>query len=278
MRFALHGRCGEWPGAGRRKSTVAHRAFASRLALRWVMWLLLAMVISVPAFAATVHVAVASNFIAPMRALATSFEQSTGHKLILSSGATGKFYAQIRNDAPYEVLLAADADTPKRLTAEGLTVPGSGFTYAIGRLALWSRKDGVVDASGAVLKRPPAPLAIANPRVAPYGAAAVEVMEKLGVYKNLRHQLVQGENIAQAYQFVATGNAPLGFVAVSQILENGKLREGSAWMVPEHLHQPIRQDAVILKKGQGNPAAAALSAFLQSAPARRVIASFGYGN
>jgi molybdate transport system substrate-binding protein len=229
------------------------------------------------AHAAEVQVAVASNFAAPMRVIAADFEKATGHKAVLAFGATGKFYAQIKNGAPFDILLAADDKTPAKLEAEGAIVPGSRFTYAIGKLVLWSAQPGVVDANGEVLQRGAfRHLAIAAPKLAPYGAAALETLEKLGLRAALESKFVQGENIAQTYQFVATGNAELGFVALSQVYESGNIARGSAWIVPEALHNPIRQDAVLLAKAKDNPAAVALLGYLKGAAAKAVIQTFGY--
>lgn len=233
--------------------------------------------LSAPAWADEVQVAVAANFTAPMKVIAADFEKATGHKAELSFGATGKFYAQIRNGAPFDVLLAADDETPAKMEKEGLAVPGSRITYAIGALALWSARPGFVDDKGAVLKKGDfAHIALAAPKLAPYGAAAMETLSKLGLLSALEPKFVQGENIAQTYQFVSTGNAELGFVALSQIYANGRLTGGSAWIVPADLHQPIRQDAVILTRGKDNPAAAALFKFLKTRQARKVIRSYGY--
>jgi molybdate transport system substrate-binding protein len=228
--------------------------------------------------AGEVHVAVAANFAAPMARIAESFTAATGHAVKLSSGATGKFYSQILAGAPFELLLAADDETPKRLVDEGHAVASSRFTYATGRLVLWSAMPGVVDAQGAVLASGRfAHLAIASPKLAPYGRAAMEVLRARGLADTLAAKLVTGESIAQAFQFVATGNAELGFVALSQVQVPGKLAGGSLWRVPESLHAPILQDAVLLKPGESNPAAAALLAYLKSAPALEVIRAFGYG-
>jgi molybdate transport system substrate-binding protein len=175
------------------------------------------------------------------------------------------------------VFLAADDTTPARLEKEGMTVPGSRFTYSIGTLVLWSAKPGFVDAKGEVLKKGQFEhLALANPKVAPYGAAAIEAMEKLGVLANLQPKFVLGENIAQTQQWVNTGNAELGFVALSQVMKDGKVSAGSAWVVPGSMHTPIRQDAVILVKGKGNAAAEALMKYLKSPKATAVIKSYGY--
>lgn len=227
--------------------------------------------------AAEVSVAVAANFTAPMQKIAAAFEQKTGHKAVLSFGSTGKFYAQIKNGAPFQVLLAADAEIPAQLEKEGLTVSGSRFTYAIGRLVLWSKQAGLVDEKGDVLRQGGFDrLAIADPKLAPYGAAAVQSLTGLGLLPALKERLVQGENIAQTYQFVATGNAALGFVALSQVRSEGRAAPGSAWIVPARLHSAIRQDAVVLATGKNNPAAAALVGFLQTEQARALIRSFGY--
>ncbi|WP_456237928.1 molybdate ABC transporter substrate-binding protein [Methylotetracoccus oryzae] len=245
--------------------------------MRNALLLLASLSLSAEALAETVQVAVASNFAGPMELIAVAFEKSTGHKAAVSTGATGKFYAQIQNAAPFEVLVAADDTTPARMETEGLAVPGSRYTYAIGKLVLWSAKPGFVDKDGKVLKNGKfAHLALANPKTAPYGAAAVEVLNNLGLLKALEPKFVQGENIAQTQQFVATGNAELGFIAKSQVIKDGKLTGGSAWMVPEKLHEPIRQDAVLLTKGKDNLAALALLAYLKSEPAKAIIKSFGY--
>ncbi len=229
------------------------------------------------ACAADVQVAVAANFTAPMQKIAADFERATGHRAQLAFGSTGKFYAQIRNGAPFDVLLAADDETPARLEKEGVAVAGSRFTYSIGRLALWSARAGYVDDQGAVLKQGAfRHLAIANPKLAPYGAAAVEALNQLGLLAALQPRFVQGENIAQTFQFVSTGNAELGFVALSQIYKAGKLKTGSAWIVPASLHRPIRQDAAILVRGKDNPAALALLKYMKQDKARAIIRAYGY--
>jgi molybdate transport system substrate-binding protein len=224
-----------------------------------------------------VQVAVAANFTAPMQKIAAEFLRDTGHKAQLAFGATGKFYAQITNGAPFEVFLSADDETPARLEKEGHAIAGSRYTYAVGRLVLWSAQEGKVDAQSEILKRGAIRrLALANPKTAPYGAAAVETMQKLDVLAQLQPAFVQAENIAQAYQFVGTGNAELGFVALSQVWQDGKLSGGSGWIVPASLHQPIRQDAVLLGRGSGKPAAAALLDYLRGDKARRIIKAYGY--
>ncbi len=227
--------------------------------------------------AGEVQVAVAANFTAPAKRIADAFHTDTGHTAVLSFGATGKFYAQITNGAPYEVLLAADDRTPAKLEQEGETVSGSRFTYAIGKLALWSVNPGYVDSRGDVLRQGNFQhLSIANPKLAPYGAAAVHSLNSMGLLGSVESKLVQGENVAQAYQFIVTGNAELGFVALSQILHDGKVTQGSAWLVPPGLYDPIRQEAVILKKGKDNAAARAWMDYLKGDRAKAVIQAFGY--
>jgi molybdate transport system substrate-binding protein len=229
------------------------------------------------ASAAEVQVAVAANFTAPIQAIAKDFEKDTGHKLVAAYGATGQFYTQIKNGAPFEVFLAADDSTPAKLEKEGDAVPGSRFTYAIGTLALWSAQDGYVDAKGDVLKANQYKhLSIANPKTAPYGLAATQVLDKLGLTQTVKPKLVEGQNITQALQFVSSGNAELGFVALSQVYKDGKITSGSAWVVPADMHEPIKQDALILKKGEANPAAKALVDYLKGPKAAEVIKSYGY--
>jgi molybdate transport system substrate-binding protein len=224
-----------------------------------------------------VQVAVAANFAGPMEDLAAEFAKDTGHHAILATGATGAFYAQIQHGAPFEVLLAADQATPTKLEAEGLTVPATRFTYARGTLVLWSAKVGYVDSVGLILRNGTfRHLAIANPKLAPYGAAAVETLAALGVLEAVRPRLVQGESIAQAQQFVATGNAELGFVALSQVAAPGAPAGGSFWVVPPSLHAPIEQDAVLLAAGTGHPAARALWDYLRSDKAKERIRAYGY--
>lgn len=224
-----------------------------------------------------VQVAVAANFTAPIQAIAADFEKDTGHKLVAAYGATGQFYTQIKNGAPFEVFLSADDTTAEKLEKEGDSVRGSRFTYAIGTLALWSAKEGYVDAKGDVLKKNEYQhLSIANPKAAPYGLAATQVLEKLKLTEATKAKIVEGQNITQAYQFVSTGNAELGFVALSQIYKDGKVSSGSAWIVPASLHDPIKQDAVILNKGKDSAAAKALVEYLKGPKAAAVIKSYGY--
>lgn len=227
-----------------------------------------------PARAAEVKVAVAANFTQPAREIAARFKARTGHDARLSFGSSGQFYAQIANGAPFEVLLSADRERPEKAEAEGLAVTGSRFTYAVGRLVLYSRTPGLVDGRGAVLKTGRFhKIAAADPKTAPYGLAAVETMRKLGVSVTLAPKIVQGASITQAYQFVDTGAAELGFLALSQV---AGVRGGSRWTVPAALHTPIDQQAVLLRTGAANPAARSFMAFLRGAEARAIIRRYGY--
>ena len=244
---------------------------------RHLVSLFAAVAFSSHALAEQVQVAVAANFTAPLQAIASEFEKDTGHSVVASFGATGQLYAQIQNGAPFEVFLSADESTPAKLDNEGLGVSDSRFTYAIGSLVLWSAKPGYLDGSDAVLKANQYKhLAIANPKAAPYGLAATEVLDKLGLSAAVKDKLVEGQNITQAHQFIATGNAELGFVALSQVYKDGQLSSGSAWMVPAQMHTPIKQDALILKKGEHNPAAVALTEYLKGEKAAKIIKSYGY--
>ncbi len=249
------------------------RAMKSKLPLAAVMALL-----GIAAHAGEVTVAVAANFAGPLARIGEGFAAATGHVLKASPGATGKFYTQIvAGGAPFDVLIAADDETPARLVKEGHAVAGTNFTYAIGQLVLWSAQPGRVDEQGAVLAAGRfGKLAIANPKIAPYGAAALQVIQARGLTEAITPRLVTADSIAQAYQFVATGNAELGFVALSQVAVPGRRPAGSMWRVPQHLYGEIRQDAVLLKAGEKNPAAAALLQYLKSPAAQAVIAAYGY--
>lgn len=229
-----------------------------------------------PLLAGQTQVAVAANFSQTMQRIVEDFQQQSGHRVGLSFGSSGKFYAQIRQGAPFEVLLSADSEKPAALEKAGLTVNGQRFTYAMGTLALWSALDnisvqGADILSGGDFNR----LALANPRLAPYGLAAMQVLDTLKLTQLTRHKWVLGENIGQTYQFVATGNAELGFVALSQLLARN-IPSDQYWQIPATLHQPIRQDAVLLSTGRNNPAAIQLLAFLQGEKARRTIREHGY--
>lgn len=241
-------------------------------ALRWL--LLLGAILSAPLSAAETQVAVAANFTEPAKQIAAAFEKATGHKAVLAFGASGAFYTQISHGAPFEVFLSADAERPTKADQEGLSVPGSRFTYAVGRLVLYSTTPGLVDANGAVLKQGRfEKVAIADPATAPYGTAAIETMRALGVYDRLKPKVVTGSSIAQAYQFTSTGAAQLGFVALSQVIA---VPGGSRWIVPARLHTPIDQQAVLLKTGAANPAATAFLRFLKGRTALAIIRRYGY--
>ena len=238
---------------------------------------LLLLSLSAGSFAATTLVAVAANFTKPMTEIAAEFEKATGYGAKLSFGSTGKFVSQLENGGPFEVLLAADETGPQKLIQDGYAVAGSQFVYALGKLVLWSATPGYVDDQGKILsvggfKH----LALADPKLAPYGAAALEVLKNKGLLEKLKPLLVQGENIAQTYQFISTANAELGFVALSQVIENGKIANGSGWIIPGSDYAPIRQSAVLLKNGAENPAAQALLAYLKTAPALAIIQKYGY--
>jgi len=219
-------------------------------------------------------VAVASNFSKPIKAIATRFEDHTGHRLILVFGSTGKHYAQIINGAPFELFLAADTSRPQLLEQQGIAIDGSRFTYARGRLVLWSPRENYVDAEGEVLTSGKFNrLALANPKLAPYGIAAQEVLESRSLWKSLQQRLVRGESIGQAYQFVSSGNAELGFVAYSQINRPNHVTTGSYWVIPQTLYEPIEQQAVLLKK---NTVARDFMSFLQTQEVKIIITKHGY--
>ncbi|WP_234262717.1 molybdate ABC transporter substrate-binding protein [Hydrogenophaga sp. NFH-34] len=239
--------------------------------------LMFALVAQTGAWAAEAQVAVAANFTEPIKAIAAVLEKTTGHTLKVSLGATGAFYTQIKNGAPFDVFLAADDERPALLEREGLTVPNTRFTYATGKLVLWSVDPARVDAQGDVLRSPALrKVSFANPKTAPYGAAAVQVMERMSLADALKPKLVQGESIGQAFNFVKTGNADVGFVAMAQVLQGGKLKEGSMWVIPQAHYDTIRQDAVLLKRGEQNEAAKALLKLLQSPNIKDLIRSYGY--
>lgn len=231
--------------------------------------------LSMPASAATVKVAAASNFVAPLNALAADFAKRSGHQLQISSGATGKLFAQISHGAPFEVFLAADDEAPGKLAAAGLASKNTLFTYATGRLVLWSSAGNTPD-EDTLKSKSLNKLALANPKVAPYGRAAVAYLQAQGLYDGLKSKLVYGENIAQAQQFVASGNAQYGLIAASLVMLDGQFKLGQGWLVPAQYHQPIRQDAVLLNPGQGNAAATAFLQYLKSAPAQQIIRRYGY--
>jgi len=228
---------------------------------------------TVNAFASSTNVAVAANFTDAAKEIAAKFKAKTGHEAVLSFGASGQFYTQIKESAPFQILLSADDERPKKLVEEGLAVPESRFTYAIGKLVLWSKDPNTVKGEETLKANAFSKLSIANPTAAPYGAAAVETLKALKLYDVMQPKIVMGNTISQAFQFVDTGNAELGFVALSQLAGD---KGGSQWMVPQSLYSEIRQDAVLLKSGAGNEAAAAFMTFLKGPEARAVIEKFGY--
>lgn len=240
---------------------------------------LMALAVSVPARSTEALVAVAANFASPIERLRTAFERGRDHRLNIVIGSTGKFYAQIRNGAPFDVLLAADEVRPRLLAAEGLASPSTRFTYAVGRLTLWSPdpkrvlQDGALTLAAHDFRY----LAIANPALAPYGVASKQALQSLQLWGALQDRIVMGQNIAQTFSLVATGNAELGLVALSSVLHPPRGTAGSRWDVPANLHAPIRQDAILLKHGVDNAAARAFLEFLQQPAARAIIKDFGYG-
>lgn len=223
-----------------------------------------------------VNVAVAANFTAAVKQLTPVFEQKTGHKLLASFGATGQLYAQINNGAPFDVLLSADTETPQKLVQAGTADRASYFVYAIGQLALWSATPGYVDELEPTLKRDFTKIAIANPKTAPYGAAAIETLDALKLRATLEPKFVTGENIAQTQQFVSSGNVPLGFVALAQVLALPSAERGSYVVVPEKLHTRIEQGAVVMTKAAHKKAAEDWLAFLKSPEAVTIIGKLGY--
>jgi len=225
------------------------------------------------ASAAQTNVAVAANFTDPAKEIAAAFKAKTGHEAVLSFGSSGQFYTQIKQHAPFQIFLSADSERPKKLVDDGLGVADSRFTYAIGKLVLWSRNPDLVKGEETLKSNAFSKLSLSNPVAAPYGAAAIETMKSLGLYDTLRPKFVEGANITQAFQFVDTGNAELGFIALSQIIGNDT---GSRWIVPEDLYEPIRQDAVLLNKGAANEAATAFMAFLKGPEAQAIIEKYGY--
>lgn len=226
-----------------------------------------------PARADQTIVAVAANFTAPVREIAALFKQKTGHDVVLSFGPSGQLFQQITQDAPFQVFLSADEKRPRMAIAAGLAVKDSLFTYAVGKLVLWSKSLDVANGDAALKRAKFDRIAIGNPTAAPYGAAAVETMKALHLYDALAPKIVRGNSIAQTFQFVDTGNAQVGFVALSQL---AKVAQGSRWLVPQDLYTPIRQDAVLLKKAAHDAAAIAFMQFLKGPEARAIIEKYGY--
>jgi len=224
-----------------------------------------------------VNLAVASNFSAPIKKIIPAFEQQTGHRVLLTLGSSGRFFAQINHGAPFHVFLSADSSKPRALAASAMGLTDSRFTYAVGALALWSARDDLIQNNSEILKKSSfRKIAIASPKLAPYGHATIETLQSLGLYDVLSPKFVRGENIAQTYQFVATGNAELGFISVSQVFDKGKLQAGSVWLIPPSLHQQIRQDAILMTSARNNQAAIAFMQFLKSGSAKEIIRNFGY--
>lgn len=242
-------------------------------------WCLLAIICTVatPASAEQVIVAVAANFVPPFREIALEFERVTGHNVKVAAGSTGNFYSQIKNGAPFDVFFSADVERPKLLEEEGLGVKDSRVTYAVGRLVLWSPTPSLLKGADTLNSQYFKHLAIANPKTAPYGTAAMQTMRKLGIWETLQPRIVTGENLGQTMGFIESGNAELGFVALSQVLDPKLKGKGAHWDVPADLHEPIRQDMILLTKGKDNPAAKALIEFMGGLQAKAIIERYGYG-
>lgn len=243
---------------------------------RFLLSLVLCSCAVTPALAEQVLVAVAANFVPPFREVAMEFEKATGHTIQVASGSSGNFYAQIKNGAPFDVFFSADAERPKLLEDEGLGVKGSRFTYAIGRLVLWSPDPNLVKGENTFRSERFKHLAIANPKTAPYGVAAMQAMQKLGVWETVQPRLVLGESLGQTIGFIESGNAELGFLALSQVMDPKIKGKGGRWEVPSNLHEPIQQDVVLLAKGKENPAAKALMEFMAGPQATAIIERYGY--
>ncbi len=225
--------------------------------------------------AETITIAVASNFSVPMKEIIAQFEKESGHQVKIASASSGKSAAQIINGAPFYAFFSADQSKVSAIESMGLVVEGTRFTYAVGALALWSAQTDL-DVLTLLKKGQFNKLAVANSKLAPYGLAAEQVLEKLELTASTQEKWVKGESIAQTFQFVSTANAQLGLIALSQIMVNGKISKGSAWVVPEYMHQPIKQDAVLLHKGKNSQATLALLQFVQSQKARTILQSYGY--
>ena len=257
---------------------VAYKMIACKhiphMRLHYFILTLTLMTVATSSLADEARVAVAANFSRPAEMLVEQFELLQPHRIELITGSSARFYAQLRNGAPFDAFLSADREKPALLVDEGFAVAESLRTYAVGRLVLWTAEP-TREISGETLSVfAGGRLALANPRLAPYGLAAQEVIDNLGLTELLADSLIMGENVSQAYQFVATGNAPLGFVALSQVGRNGAIEQGSGWLVPSELHSPIRQYAVLLN--ETNAAAGAFLEFLRGPEARRIVYSFGY--
>lgn len=243
--------------------------------LAWCL-LVIATMTAAPVCAEQVLVAVAANFVPPFREIAIEFETATGHTVRVAAGSSGNFYSQIKNGAPFDVFFSADMDHPKRLEDEGLGVKDSRVTYAIGRVVLWSPNAGLIKGEETLRSNNFKRLAIANPKTAPYGLAAMQAMQTLDLWESVQPKIVMGENLGQTMGFIESGNADLGFVALSQVLDPKIKGRGSRWDVPTHLHEPIKQDVIVLTKGKDNPAARALLAFVNSPHVQTIIERYGY--
>ena len=243
---------------------------------KFLLSLVLVVLAVTPALAEQVLVAVAANFIGPFREVATEFEKTTGHTVQTAAGSSGNFYSQIKNGAPFDVFFSADNERPKLLEDEGLGVKGNRFTYAIGRLVLWGPDPSLIKGEDTLRSASFKRLAIANPKTAPYGVAAMQAMQKLRVWDSVQPRIVMGESLGQTMGFIESGNAELGFVALSQALDPKIKGTGSRWDVPNDLHEPIQQDVVLLTKGKDNPAAKALMEFMGGPQAKAIIERYGY--
>jgi molybdate transport system substrate-binding protein len=241
----------------------------------WCLFVIMTITVA-PASAEQALVAVAANFVPPFREIALEFEKSTGHQLQVAGGSSGNFYSQIKNGAPFDVFFSADMERPKLLEDEGFGVKGTRLTYAVGRLVLWSPNADLVKGGETLRFKQYKRLAIANPKTAPYGLAAMQAMQKLEIWESLQPQIVMGENLGQTMGFIESGNAQLGFVALSQVMDPKIKGKGSHWNVPTNLHEPIKQDVILLTKGKDNPAAKALMEFMSGPQAKGVIERYGY--
>ncbi len=240
-----------------------------------------ATLVAFSANAAEVQVAVAANFTAPMKDIAVMYEKATGDKILASYDSTGKFYAQIKNGAPYQVLFAADAKTPAKIEAEGLGVKGTAKPYAFGKLVLWSATpDFVKEDKNFILSDAVKKIAVANPKLAPYGEAAYQTMTSWKNIERAKEKFVEGDNIGNTYNYAATGNAQVGFVALSQVIDpkTSKFAKGSGWIIPSNLYSPIRQDSVVLNPGKDNAAVEKFMKYMATSPdVKKLIESYGYG-
>ena len=241
----------------------------------WFLFVVVTLAVA-PALAEQVLVAVAANFVPPFREIAIEFERTTGHNVQVAAGSSGNFYSQIKNGAPFDVFFSADNERPKLLGEEGFGVKDSRFTYAIGRLVLWSPNADLIKGEETLRFKQYKRLTIANPKTAPYGLAAMQAMQKLELWEGIQSQIVMGESLGQTMGFIESGNAQLGFVALSQVLDPKIKGKGSRWDVPNNLHEPIQQDVILLTKGKNNPAAKALKEFIGSPQAKAIIERYGY--